>query len=164
MVVAKHLWGRVSRKFKFKRCTKGRIKGLEYSAKRTNIVYGNYAVKIFKAQRITSKQLNAARASITRKRLFNKRYDQIWVRGMFNIPVSRKPNEIRMGKGKGAVNDWVLRIKPGTVLLEIKSIRMPPARAWKIYQLLTNSLGLPGKLIENVTGKLGSFEIKSTIK
>lgn len=147
MVAAKHLWSRLPRKFKFKKCRKGRISSLEYNTKRTNILYGDYGIKILKFRRITSKQLNSARASITRKGLFNKRYDQIWVRAIFDTPVSRKPNEIRMGKGKGAIDDWVLKIKPGAVFLELKSVRMPIARAWKIYQLLINALGLPGRLV-----------------
>ena len=147
MAAGKHVWGKISRKFRFKRYRKGRIQGLEHGFRRKRLVYGDYAIKILKSSRVTSKQLNAARASITRNRLFNKRYDQIWIRALFDTPVSRKPDEIRMGKGKGPVNDWIFKIRSGTVFVELKSVRMPLARAWKIYQLLTNALGLPGTLL-----------------
>ncbi len=145
--MTKHSWGKQSRKFRFKRHRKGKIKGLEHNYTRFRNAYGDYAIKVFKSSRVTSKQLNAARAAIVRKRLFNKNYDQIWVRALFDTPVSRKPDEIRMGKGKGSIHDWVFKIKPGAIFLELKSTRMPLARAWKIYQLVTNALGLPGALI-----------------
>ena len=147
MATTKHNWSKLPKKFKFKRYQKGKIKGIEYGHKRQVPLYGDYAIKVLKSGRVTSKQLDAARSSITRKRLFNKQYDQLWVRALFDTPVSKKAQGIRMGKGKGPVDDWILRLKSGAVLVELKSTRMPLARALKIHRLIIDALGVPGTLM-----------------
>ena len=99
---------------KYRKAHKGRIHG---NAGRGHILnYGSYGLKALQPDRIVSKQIEAARVALTR---YMKRTGKVWLRVFPNIPVSKKPVEVRMGKGKGSPEHWVAVIKPGRVMFEI---------------------------------------------
>ncbi len=100
----KHLLIKTSARFKFKRVNKGKIKGFEFNQTNTTVRYGRFGLKLLKPLKVTHKNVEAFRATIARKKLLKKNKHVMWIRGLFNIPVSKKPNEIRMGKGKGPVD------------------------------------------------------------
>jgi len=102
---------------KYRKAHKGRIHG---KATRGGILtYGAYGLKAMEPERIQSKQIEAARVSLTR---YMKRTGKVWLRIFPNIPVSKKPVEVRMGKGKGNPEFWVCRVKPGRIIFEIDGV------------------------------------------
>ena len=101
-------------KTKYRKALKGRIKG--NTGNGFILSNGEYGLKALSAARINSKQIEAARRVISRT--LNKS-GKIWIKVFPNIPVSKKPIEVRMGKGKGAVEEWVVRVKPGKLLFEV---------------------------------------------
>ena len=102
---------------KYRKAHKGRIHG---HANRGEIMnYGTYGLKAMQPDRVISKQIEAARVSLTR---YMKRTGKVWLRIFPNIPVSKKPTEVRMGKGKGAPEFWACRVKPGRILFEIDGV------------------------------------------
>ena len=111
------------KKTKFRKAHKGRIKGVATSA--TTLNYGTYGLKALEAERITARQIEAARVAMTR---FMKRAGRVWVRIFPDVPVSKKPTEVRMGKGKGSPEFWACRVKPGRILFEIDGVPEQIAR------------------------------------
>lgn len=116
------------RKIKYKKIRKGKLKKLEFKA---NVVrFGEFGLKAQIAGLITARQIEAARRTIARK---IKRKGKIWICIFPDLPVTSKPTESRMGKGKGAVSHWVARVRGGTTLFEIcgipKHIAMEALRA-----------------------------------
>ena len=108
---------------KYRKAHKGRIHG---KASRANLMnYGAYGLKAIQPDRVISKQIEAARVALTR---FMKRQGRVWTRIFPNIPVSKKPVEVRMGKGKGNVEYWVAKIQPGKVLYEMEGVSEEVAR------------------------------------
>ena len=102
---------------KYRKAHKGRIHG---NASRCNFMnYGAYGLKAIQPDRVISKQIEAARVALTRHM---KRQGRVWTRMFPNIPVSKKPVEVRMGKGKGSPEFWVCRVKPGRILFEIDGV------------------------------------------
>jgi large subunit ribosomal protein L16 len=102
---------------KYRKAHKGRIHG---KATRCNLLnYGAFGLKAIEPERIISKQIEAARVALTR---YMKRQGRVWTRMFPNIPVSKKPVEVRMGKGKGSVEYWVALIKPGQMLFEMQGV------------------------------------------
>ena len=102
---------------KYRKAHKGRIHG---NATRCNLLnYGAFGLKAVQPERIISKQIEAARVALTR---YMKRTGKVWTRVFSNIPVSKKPTEVRMGKGKGAPEFWVCRVKPGRILFEVDGV------------------------------------------
>ena len=102
---------------KFRKAHKGRIHG---NASRCNkLNYGAYGIKALQPERIISNQIEAARVALTR---YMKRTGKVWTRVFPNIPVSKKPVEVRMGKGKGSTEFWVCRVKPGRILFEVDGV------------------------------------------
>ena len=102
---------------KWRKAHKGRIHG---TASRANFInYGAYALKALSPDRVTGKQIEAARVALTRHM---KRQGRVWTRIFPNIPVSKKPIEVRMGKGKGSPEYWVYRVKPGRIIFEIDGV------------------------------------------
>ena len=102
---------------KWRKAHKGRIHG---TASRANFInYGAYALKALSPDRVTGKQIEAARVALTR---YMKRTGKVWTRIFPNIPVSKKPTEVRMGKGKGAPEYWACRVKPGRIIFEVDGI------------------------------------------
>ena len=108
---------------KYRKAHKGRIHGRASRGESLN--YGSYGLKALEPERIVSKQIEAARVSLTR---FMKRSGKVWLRIFPNIPVSKKPTEVRMGKGKGAPEYWVSRVKPGKIIFEVDGITEEVAR------------------------------------
>ena len=106
------------RKTKYKKSFKGRIYGLETKA--NQLIFGSVGLKSLEIGRITSKQIEATRRVISRKL---KRLGKVDIRIFPYTPISRKPIEVRMGKGKGAVDFWVAKVKPGQILFEIQGIK-----------------------------------------
>lgn len=96
---------------------KGRVKGLAGRGHR--IAFGTFGLKSLEAQWITARQIEAARIALTR---YMKREGQVWIRVFPDKPVTKKPAEVRMGKGKGAPEYWVAVVKPGTIMFEIDGV------------------------------------------
>ena len=108
---------------KFRKAFKGRIHGMAKSA--TDLDFGNYGLKATTADRVTSRQIEAARRAITRHL---RRAGKVWIRIFPDVPVSQKPAEVRMGKGKGAPEFWDCRVKPGRIMFEIDGVDEELAR------------------------------------
>jgi len=110
-------------KTKFRKAHKGRIKGIATSAK--DLAFGQYGLKAMEPDRVTARQIEAARRALTRHM---KRAGQVWIRVYPDVPVSKKPLEVRMGSGKGSVELWVCRVKPGRILFEIDGVTNQTAK------------------------------------
>ena len=102
---------------KYRKAHKGRIHGKASRCDKLN--FGEYGIKALQPDRIISNQIEAARVALTR---YMKRTGKVWTRIFSNIPVSKKPTEVRMGKGKGTPEFWVCRVKPGRILFEVDGI------------------------------------------
>jgi large subunit ribosomal protein L16 len=102
---------------KFRKAHKGRIHGNAKGG--TDLAFGQYGLKSQEPERITARQIEAARRAITREM---KRAGRVWIRVFPDLPVSKKPTEVRMGKGKGSVEYWAARVKPGRILFEIDGV------------------------------------------
>src|SRR4051795_4587096 len=111
------------KKTKFRKAHKGRIKGLATSG--ASLAFGEYGLKATEPERLTARQIEAARRALTRHM---KRAGRVWIRIFPDVPVSKKPLEVRMGSGKGAVEYWVARIKPGRVLFELDGVPVQLAK------------------------------------
>ena len=102
---------------KFRKAHKGRIHG---RAKRgSNLNFGSYGLKAVSPQRVTARQIEAARRALTRHM---KRAGRVWIRIFPDVPVSQKPAEVRQGKGKGTPEFWVCRVKPGRIMFEVDGV------------------------------------------
>ena len=102
---------------KYRKAHKGRIHGKASRCDKLN--FGEYGIKALQPDRIISNQIEAARVALTR---YMKRTGKVWTRIFSNIPVSKKPTEVRMGKGKGNPEFWVCRVKPGRILFEVDGV------------------------------------------
>jgi large subunit ribosomal protein L16 len=102
---------------KYRKAHKGRIHGKASRCDKLN--FGEYGIKALQPDRIISNQIEAARVALTR---YMKRTGKVWTRIFSNIPVSKKPVEVRMGKGKGTPEFWVCRVKPGRILFEVDGV------------------------------------------
>ncbi len=102
---------------KFRKMQKGRIKGVAKGGFTLN--FGTYGLKALEPERITARQIEAARRAMTRHM---KRAGRVWIRIFPDVPVSKKPTEVRMGKGKGSPEYWAARVKPGRILFEIDGV------------------------------------------
>ena len=108
---------------KYRKAHKGRIHGKASRCNKLN--FGEYGIKALQPERIISNQIEAARVALTRHM---KRTGKVWSRVFSNIPVSKKPTEVRMGKGKGSTEFWVCRVKPGRILFEVDGVNEIIAR------------------------------------
>ena len=111
------------KKTKYRKQQKGRIKGL--AGRGNDIAFGSFCIKSLEMCRMNSRQIEAARVAVTRAM---KREGQVWIRIFPDKPITKKPAEVRMGKGKGALDHWVARVKPGTVLFEIDGVSLDLAK------------------------------------
>lgn len=105
------------KKVKFRKAHKGRIHGNAKGG--TTLLFGSYGLKALRPERITARQIEAARRAITRH---IKRIGKLWIRIFPDVPVSSKPAEVRMGKGKGTPEFWVVRVKPGRIMFELDGV------------------------------------------
>ncbi|MEO8886604.1 MAG: 50S ribosomal protein L16 [Mucilaginibacter sp.] len=108
---------------KFRKMQKGRMKGL--ATRGTELSFGSFGVKSLEAAWITSRQIEAARIAVTR---FMKREGQVWIRIFPDKPVTKKPAEVRMGKGKGAPEYWVAVVRPGRIIFEAEGVPLNVAK------------------------------------
>ncbi|HEX4260870.1 MAG TPA: 50S ribosomal protein L16 [Acetobacteraceae bacterium] len=108
---------------KFRKAHKGRIHGVATSGNALN--FGAFGLKAMEPERITARQIEAARRAITRAM---KRSGRVWIRIFPDVPVSIKPAEVRMGSGKGSPEFWVCRVKPGRIMFEIDGVTPDLAR------------------------------------
>ena len=108
---------------KFRKQHKGRIHGNAKGG--TRLTFGAYGIKAVEPERITARQIEAARRAITRHM---KRAGRVWIRIFPDVPVSSKPTEVRMGKGKGSPDYWACRVKPGRIMFEIDGVSEEVAR------------------------------------
>jgi large subunit ribosomal protein L16 len=108
---------------KFRKKQKGRVKGL--AGRGHTLSFGSFGLKSLEPSFITSRQIEAARIALTR---YLKREGQIWIRIFPDKPITKKPAEVRMGKGKGAPEYWVAVVKPGTIMFEIGGVTIEDAQ------------------------------------
>ena len=108
---------------KFRKQFKGRIHGVSKGG--TELNFGAYGLKAMEPERVTTRQIEAARRAITRQM---KRQGRVWIRIFPDLPVTDKPAEVRMGKGKGAVEYWAARVHPGRIMFEIDGVPDDVAR------------------------------------
>ena len=108
---------------KFRKAHKGRIHGAAKGG--TDLNFGEYGLKAQEPERITARQIEAARRAMTR---YMKRAGRVWIRVFPDVPVSSKPTEVRMGKGKGAPEYWAARVHPGRIMFEIDGVSEEIAR------------------------------------
>jgi len=111
------------KKTKFRKAHKGRIHG---DAKGGTVLnFGSFGMKALQPERITARQIEAARRAITRH---IKRQGRVWIRIFPDVPVTKKPTEVRMGKGKGSVEFWAAKVKPGRIIFELDGVTETLAR------------------------------------
>ncbi|HJW42658.1 MAG TPA: 50S ribosomal protein L16 [Rhizomicrobium sp.] len=108
---------------KFRKQFKGRIHGA--AKKGTTLNFGAYGLKALEPERINAREIEAARRAITRQM---KRAGRVWIRVFPDVPVSKKPAEVRMGSGKGAPEYWIAKIKPGRILFEVDGVDLATAK------------------------------------
>jgi large subunit ribosomal protein L16 len=125
---------------KYRKSQKGRVKGM--ATRGHSIAFGSFGLKSLEAGQLTARQLEAARVAVTRAM---KREGQVWIRVFPDKPVTRKPAEVRMGKGKGAPEFWVAAVKPGTILFEAGGVTR--ATALEALMLADGKLPLKCKFV-----------------
>lgn len=136
------------KKTKFRRMQKGRMKGL---AQRGNqLAFGSFGIKAMESTWITGRQIEAARQAIVRHM---KREGQIWIRIFPDKPITKKPAEVRMGKGKGSVEYWCARVHPGRILFECEGIDEETAR--EAFALGAAKLPIKTKFIKRLNSDKG---------
>ena len=108
---------------KYRKQQKGSNKGLAY--KGSSIAFGSYGLKTLEGGRITNRQIEAARVAMTR---YMKREGKTWIRIFPDKPITSKPQEVRMGKGKGALDHWVALVKPGRIMFELDGVTLEVAQ------------------------------------
>ena len=128
-------------KTKFRKQFKGRIHGNSKGNYELN--FGSYGLKAVQPERITSRQIESARKAITRHL---KRAGRLWIRIFPDVPVSKKPAEVRMGKGKGNNEYWVCRVKPGRIMFEVDGVSIEEAK--KAMALASAKLPIKCKFVE----------------
>ena len=108
---------------KFRKQFKGRISGVAKGG--TDLNFGTFGLKALEPERVTARQIEAARRAMTRQM---KRQGRVWIRIFPDVPVSKKPTEVRMGKGKGAPEFWAAKVKPGRIMFEVDGVNEETAR------------------------------------
>ena len=111
------------KKTKYRKAHKGRIHGLATSG--ASLSFGEYGLKAMEPDRVTARQIEAARRALTRHM---KRAGRVWIRIFPDVPVSKKPAEVRMGSGKGSPELWVARVKPGRIIFELGGLNAQIAK------------------------------------
>jgi len=128
---------------KFRKAHKVRIRGLAKGG--TQLNFGSYGLKAVSPERVTARQIEAARRAITRHL---RRTGRVWIRVFPDVPVSSKPAEVRMGKGKGTPEFWVARVKPGRIMFEIDGVSWDLAR--EAFTLAAAKLPLDTRIVRRL--------------
>lgn len=131
------------KKTKFRKAHKGRIHGNAKGG--TDLNFGSFGLKAMTPDRITSRQIEAARRTMTRHL---KRQGKLWIRIFPDVPVSKKPLEVRQGKGKGSVEYWAARVKPGRIMFELDGV--PEELAREAMALAASKLPVQTKFVKRV--------------
>jgi large subunit ribosomal protein L16 len=129
---------------KFRKAHKGRIHGVASSA--IDLAFGQYGLKALEPERITARQIEAARRALTRHM---KRSGRVWIRVFPDVPVSKKPLEVRMGSGKGTPELWVCRVKPGRILFELDGVSLEVAK--QSLALAAAKLPIKTRFVERIS-------------
>ncbi|WP_371345864.1 50S ribosomal protein L16 [Ancylobacter sp. IITR112] len=128
---------------KFRKQFKGRIHGVAKGG--TDLNFGQFGLKAMEPERVTARQIEAARRALTRHM---KRAGRVWIRIFPDVPVSSKPTEVRMGKGKGAPDFWAAKIKPGRIMFEIDGVSQDVAR--EALRLAAAKLPIKTRFVERI--------------
>lgn len=128
-------------KVKYRKQQKGRMRGM--ALRGSSLAFGDYGLKALDCGRMTSRQIEAARVSMTR---FVKRSGKVWTRVFPDKPITKKPAETRMGGGKGGVEYWAAIIKPGKILYEMEGVTEAVAR--EAFRLASHKLAIKTKFIQ----------------
>jgi large subunit ribosomal protein L16 len=131
---------------KYRKAHKGRLHGLAKGG--TTLNFGAYGLKAVEPARVTARQIEAARRAITRH---IKRAGRMWIRIFPDVPVSKKPTEVRMGKGKGTPEFWMARVKPGRIVFELDGV--PPELARSAFELGAAKLPMRTRFVRRVGGE-----------
>jgi large subunit ribosomal protein L16 len=134
------------KKVKFRKVQRGRMKGKAWRG--SSIAFGEYALKAMDCGWITSRQIEAARIAMTR---FIKRGGKVWIRLFPDKPITKKPAETRMGKGKGAPEEWVAVIRPGKVLFEMEGVGLEIAQ--QAMRLAAHKIPMKTKFVARETAE-----------
>jgi len=129
------------KKVKYRKQQRGRMRGKAWRG--SELSYGDYGLKVLEPGWITDRQIEASRVAMTR---FIKRGGKIWLRLFPDKPVTKKPAETRMGKGKGAPDHWVAVVRPGKILFEMEGVPLEVAKV--AFDLAAAKLPLPTKLVK----------------
>ena len=136
------------KRVKFRKQHKGRIHGLAKGG--SELSFGSFGLKALTPERVTARQIEAARRAMTREM---KRAGRLWIRIFPDVPVTDKPAEVRMGKGKGAVEFWVARVKPGRIMFEIADVDEELAR--RAFALGAAKLPVKSKFVKRLNSDNG---------
>jgi large subunit ribosomal protein L16 len=136
---------RQPKRTKFRKAFKGRISGISKGG--TSLAFGEFGLKALEPERVTARQIEATRRAITREM---KRQGKVWIRVFPDVPVTAKPIEVRMGKGKGGVDRWVARVAPGRILFEIDGVPEDTARL--ALALGAAKLPIKTKVVKRIEG------------
>ena len=128
------------KKVKHRKVQKGRMRGKAYRG--STVSFGEYGLQALKGGRVTARQIEAARIAMTR---YIKRGGKIWIRVFPDKPITKKPAETRMGKGKGNPEEWVAVVRPGRVLYEMEGVTPDVAR--EAFRLAQHKLPLPTRFV-----------------
>ncbi|MGE0752979.1 MAG: 50S ribosomal protein L16 [Variibacter sp.] len=128
---------------KFRKAHKGRIHGTAKGG--AQLDFGQYGLKAMEPDRVTARQIEAARRAMTRHM---KRSGRVWIRVFPDVPVSKKPIEVRMGKGKGTPELWVCRVKPGRIMFEIDGVSVQIAK--EALALAAAKLPIKTRFVERI--------------
>ena len=125
---------------KYRKAHKGRIHGKAKGGSALN--FGSFGLKAMQPERVTARQIEAARRAMTRHM---KRAGRVWIRVFPDVPVSKKPAEVRQGKGKGSVEFWACRVKPGRIMFEVDGVSAAVAR--RAFELAAAKLPIKTKFV-----------------
>lgn len=134
------------KKFKHRKMFKGRIHGKAKGG--TDLNFGSHGLKALEPERVTARQIEAARRAITRHM---KRAGRVWIRIFPDLPVTQKPQEVRMGSGKGSLEYWAARVKPGRVMFELDGV--PDNIAREALKLGAAKLPIKTKVVTRIGGQ-----------
>jgi large subunit ribosomal protein L16 len=126
---------------KYRKMFKGNLSGM--AARGSSVAFGDYGLKAMDRSRMTAREIEAARRAMTR---YVKRGGQIWIRVFPDVPITKKPLEVRMGSGKGNVEYWVAKVNPGKVLFEIEGV--PESEAREAFRLAAAKLSVATSFVK----------------
>ena len=129
------------KKVKFRKQQRGRMKGKAWTG--SKVSFGDYGLKALECGWVTDREIEAGRIAITR---FIKRSGRIWIRMFPDKPITKKPQETRMGKGKGAPDQWVMVVKPGRILYEMEGVSEKDAR--EAMRLASHKLSVKTRFVK----------------